>query len=203
MVNSFLRQGRAITIAQIHAAIAIVLWSAGGWAQGAVHQASRPQSAIKSLTINEQNASELNRLKEYPNLEVLSISCLEDLQALPEAIGELTHLKEFRIENGNGCIMNVRLPKSFGKLHSLQTLVLQGAMVHAPDFAAMPNDVRNLPTGMSQLKNVTELNLSADGLTKVPDFVAGLAGLQTLDLTFNWLSDLPRLLESFAESETG
>lgn len=46
-------------------------------------------SMTKTLTITDQNANLLNRLKDYPNLEVLSIVCIESLQALPDDIGRL------------------------------------------------------------------------------------------------------------------
>jgi hypothetical protein len=57
-------------------------------------------ASTKTLEISEQNAKLLQNLGDYPELEVLSISCIEELQSLPDSIGQLTKLKELRIDNG-------------------------------------------------------------------------------------------------------
>ena len=44
-------------------------------------------SKATTFTIDESNADLLKKLKDYPNLEVLSIQCLESLKALPDEIG--------------------------------------------------------------------------------------------------------------------
>src|ERR1039457_4788211 len=81
----------------------------------------------KTLEIAGQNAQLLAQIGDYPDLEVLSISCLEDLQSLPESIGSLKKLKELKIDNGNGCSMNPVLPETMGNLRSLQKMILYGA----------------------------------------------------------------------------
>src|SRR5438874_926228 len=83
--------------------------------------------SAKTLKISDQNKSLLQRLGNYPDLEILSISCIEDLRALPDSIGKLAKLKQLIIDNGNGCSMNPLLPESIGNLHLLEKLVLYGA----------------------------------------------------------------------------
>jgi hypothetical protein len=69
-------------------------------------------ASSKTLEISETNATLLDHLGDYSDLEVLSISCLENLQSLPDSIGKLMRLKELRIDNGNGCSMNPVLPEA-------------------------------------------------------------------------------------------
>jgi hypothetical protein len=78
-------------------------------------QTAIPQS-VRVLEISRQNASFLKQIGNYPDLEVLSISCLESLQALPDSVGKLAKLRELRIDNGNGGAMNPVLPESIGNL---------------------------------------------------------------------------------------
>jgi hypothetical protein len=86
-----------------------------------------PAASVNTLEISEENASLLENIGGYPDLEVLSITCVEDLQSIPDSIGKLTHLKELNIDNGNGCSMNPILPETIGNLSSLEKLVLYGA----------------------------------------------------------------------------
>src|SRR5271169_624128 len=88
---------------------------------------SHAASSVKALEISERNASLLDHIGKYSNLEVLSITCIESLKSFPESIGKLTKLKELRIDNGNGCSMNPILPETIGNLRSLEKLVLYGA----------------------------------------------------------------------------
>ena len=68
---------------------------------------------MEIYTVNE-NEELINELGNYPNLEVLKIHCLEDLQVLPDAIGTLSKLKELNMDEGNGCAMNPSFPKPLG-----------------------------------------------------------------------------------------
>jgi hypothetical protein len=86
-----------------------------------------PAPPLKKLEISEENAGLLNKIGDYPELEVLSISCLEELTFLADTIGKLTKLKELQIDNGNGCAMNPALPESIRNLKSLEKLILYGA----------------------------------------------------------------------------
>src|SRR6476646_8020288 len=81
----------------------------------------------RAIEISEENARLLDKIGDYPDLQVLKISCVEELRSLPDSIGKLTKLKELIIDNGNGCSMNPLLPESIGDLGSLEKLVLFGA----------------------------------------------------------------------------
>lgn len=169
-------------------------------------QAQAVPSTIKTLEISEQNAALLERLKDYPNLEVLSIRCVEASQALPDSIGTLRELKELRIDNGNGCSMNPVLPESIGNLQSLEKLVLYGAQDPRPvgdTFGPQPTERHRFPKSMSQLKNLTYLDLGRNGLEEVPSFVKDLPRLKELRFAWNMnVKALPPFLGELRELRT-
>jgi Leucine-rich repeat (LRR) protein len=157
----------------------------------------RPAASVKELAISDQNESVLKHLEDYPALEVLSMECLESLQSLPDSIGDLPKLRELRIDNGNGCVMNPSLPESFGNLHSLETLVLYGAQDprFGDESGPQPQERHPFPKSMSQLKNLTYIDLGRNGFEEVPSFVGDLSNLRELGLGWNNLqraANIPR-----------
>ena len=123
------------------------------------------------------------------NLEVFAFACLEQLEELPEEIGNLRKLEELIIDNGNGCGMNVRLPRSFGKLQNLRILRLYGAL-DARD-SGRSRTIKSLPDTLGDLRRLEVLDLGRNGLTVVPPAVARLSNLKTLRLEYNDLRALP------------
>jgi Leucine-rich repeat (LRR) protein len=161
---------------------------------------SAPAStAVKKLEISDENAQVLQHLERYPDLEVLSISCLEGLPAIPDSIGQLTKLRELRMDNGNGCSMNPVLPETIGNLASLETLVLYGAQ-DPREPGSQPHQRHRFPRGMSQLKNLTYLDLGRNGLQEIPLFVRDLPKLKQLGFGWNMnLKEVPSFLTELRE----
>jgi Leucine-rich repeat (LRR) protein len=163
-------------------------------------------SRITTLTIREENASLLKKLKEYQNLEVLSITCVESLQALPDDIGQLKKLRELSMNNGNGCAMNPKLPESIGSLHALEKLDLYGAQDPRPvgkHYGPQPTQRQEFPESMSQLQALTYLDLGRNGLEEIPAFVKNLIHLKELGFGWNMkVRNLPRFLGSLPELQT-
>jgi len=112
----------------------------------------------KKLEVTSTNRQRLEELEQYPNLESLSISCIEDLRVLPDSVGQFKKLKELNIDNGNGCAMNPVLPESIGNLTSLETLILYGAQ-DPEGPGPQPGRRNEFPRSMSSLKRLTHLNL--------------------------------------------
>lgn len=131
-------------------------------------------------------------LGKLVNLEVFAFACLEQLEALPEEIGSLRKLEELIIDNGNGCGMNIRLPRSIGKLENLRILRLYGALDARDSGQAAGNrNIKSLPDSIGDLRNLEVLDLGRNGLTAVPPAIARLSNLKTLRLEYNDLRTLP------------
>ena len=159
-------------------------------------------TAVKKLAIADGNADLLQHLERYPDLEVLTISCAEGLQAVPNSIGRLTKLKELRMDNGNGCSMNPVLPETIGNLASLETLVLYGAQ-DPREPGSQPHQRHKFPRGMSQLKNLTYLDLGRNGLQEIPLFVRDLPKLKQLGFGWNMnLKEVPSFLTELRELDS-
>jgi len=169
------------------------------------HLQAVPSASIKALAISEQNASVLEHLQDYPDLEVLSMSCLESLKSLPESMNTLRKLRELRIDNGNGCAMNPVLPEFIGNLRSLEKLVLFGAQDPrsvGDEQGPQPGERHKFPQSMSQLKNLTYLDLGRNGFEDVPAFVKDLPNLRELGLGWNELKEVPTFLSNLRDLRT-
>jgi hypothetical protein len=110
---------------------------------------------------------------------------------LPEELGQLRNLRELIIDNGNGCTMNVRLPRSVGQLSSLRVLRLYGALDPRDLEEKRPVKSRPLPDTLGELQGLEELDLGRNGLGSVPPQVASLKGLKKLALDYNEIRQLP------------
>ncbi len=165
-----------------------------------LEQALRESEKAKRLALAPKDGDEAAlKMKHLPpglgklvNLESLEIACLESLEDLPEEIGKLTKLESLVIDNGNGCSMNVRLPRSIGQLQNLRVLRLYGALdgrdIGEPARSA---GSKVLPDTLSNLQRLEELDLGRNGIRGVPPQVAGLRGLKKLSLDYNDIRDIP------------
>ena len=105
------------------------------------------------------------------------------LAALPEAIGQLSQLRELHAD------MNqlTALPEAIGQLSQLQNLDLFG------------NQLTALPKGFGQLTQLQYLVLSGNQLTALPEWFGQLAKLQKLDLDNNQLTALPEAIGQLSQ----
>jgi len=118
---------------------------------------------------------------------------------LPVSFGSLTSLKIFEI-----WYTKLRmLPKSFGSLKSLIKLTIQTDAILPDNF--YPDTMKNLksiteiningfnkvPDFIAELKNLTSLDISHNKLVKLPDFIGKLTKLKTLNLHSTWITDIP------------
>ena len=165
-----------------------------------LEQALREPAKAKRLALGPKDGDEASlKMKHLPpglgrlvNLEALEIACLESLEDIPEEIGNLTKLESIVIDNGNGCSMNVRLPRSIGRLGNLKVLRLYGAL-DGRDIGepARSGKSKVLPDTLGQLQNLEELDLGRNGIHALPSQVASLRGLKKLSLDYNDIHDLP------------
>lgn len=136
------------------------------------------------------------------NLEVLSFACLEQLETLPEEIGNLRKLEALIVDNGNGCSMNILLPGSIGKLENLRVLKLYGALdAREIGQPASPSRIKSLPDSIVNLRKLEVLDLGRNGLPAVPPQVSRLSNLKTLRLDFNALRAVPAFVGNLENLE--
>lgn len=162
-----------------------------------LEKALREPEKVKRLVIQSGDME----MKHLPaglgnlvNLESLEMACLEKLEDLPEEIGKLRKLESLVIDNGNGCSMNVKLPRSIGQLERLRVLRLYGALDgrdvgNEPSPRAAKN--KALPDTLANLQSLEELDLGRNGIQGVPREVGSLRGLKKLSLDYNDIHDLP------------
>src|SRR5215204_5197249 len=143
----------------------LVLGAAGALRQeegafDSLEKALREPGKVRRLAIQGGEDPEMKHLPpglgRLVNLEALEISCLEKLEDLPEEIGQLQKLEELVIDNGNGCSMNVSLPRSVGRLASLRVLRLYGALDGRDVGAAGPARNKVLPDELAELQRLEE-----------------------------------------------
>jgi Leucine-rich repeat (LRR) protein len=144
-------------------------------------------SEEEGVSAGKHLPSALWRLKR---LKTLYISCFEGLEALPEEVGNLALLEALIIDNGNGCSMNISLPRRLEDLKALRVLWLYGTL----DASSFSNeDPRSVPKPLllPNLPNLQELDLGRNGLQDVPADITRLSGLRSLGLSFNDLDSIP------------
>lgn len=170
-------------------------------------QAFRAPAKVRRLVIQKEDPGMRHlppRLSALVNLEVFEISCLENLEDLPEEIGELRNLEELIIDNGNGCSMNVSLPRSIGRLGKLRVLRLYGALDPRDADSGRPARrarSRRLPDTIANLTRLEELDLGRNGLRSLPPQVASLRRLKRLGLDYNDLREIPPFVGNLTNLE--
>lgn len=179
-----------------------------------LEKALREPEKVRRLALQAVEDPEMKHLPpglgRLVNLEALELACLEKLEDLPEEIGQLQKLEELVIDNGNGCSMNVRLPRSVGRLSNLRVLRLYGALDPRDLEEKRPVKSKALPDTLGGLEKLEELDLGRNGITSLPPEVASLRGLKKLSLDYNeiralpsFVGDLPNLQELSVNANGG
>lgn len=150
---------------------------------------------VTILTV-QKNDPEIKNLSpkigKLKNLKEFTIMCMEALEDLPHEIGNLKKLESFIIDNGNGCVMNVKIPASIGELKNLKILRLYGAIdPREGNTPAPPSRIKKLPKTITKLENLEELDLGRNGIKALPPEVASLKKLKKLSLDFNEIHEIP------------
>ncbi len=125
--------------------------------------------------------------------ETLKIGNCFFLKALPEEIGELSHVKSLSLDISFSLSA---LPSSFGKLTALENLSLIGCCNLTPGGIA---PLQHL-TGLKTLK--TYSNRANDKMIKYPDFLCNLTSLKNLELFSSSIETLPDALDNLTNLET-
>ena len=170
-------------------------------------QAFGAPEKVKRLVIQNEDHEMKHlppRLGTLVNLESLEMACLEKLEDLPAEIGKLRKLEELIIDNGNGCQMNVSLPRSIGQLENLRVLRLYGALDARGIGSGEParrSRSKSLPDTVARLRRLEELDLGRNGLRSVPPHIASLRRLKRLGLDYNDLREIPPFIGNLTNLE--
>ncbi len=162
-----------------------------------LEQAFRTPGKVRHLVLKKFDPEMRHlpaRLGTLINLEKLEMSCLEKLEDLPVEIGKLRKLEELIIDNGNGCQMNIAVPRSIGQLENLKVLTLYGALDPreiGSEQPLRPSRIKRLPPTIANLRNLEELDLGRNGLRSVPVEIASLHKLKRLGLDYNRVREIP------------
>jgi Leucine-rich repeat (LRR) protein len=141
------------------------------------------------------------------NLKILEIHCLEKLEDLPVEIGQLKKLERLIINNGNGCVMNIKLPNSIGQLQNLKELTLYGALdaayfIRQDSIEKTKNPlsvVKYLPNELSNLKNLEVLDLGRNGINYFPPQIEHLIHLKSLLFEYSQIKAIPAFISNLHE----
>lgn len=162
----------------------------------------------KSLVEDFSLPPSIGRLK---NLRVLNLpaSGSKSSLELPDKIGDLVHLEEFR------CTSIASLPPTIGRLVNLKDLSLKNTM----GLTELPEEIGELtclgrltivgslestpfPPSIGKLKNLKYLNLSKlSDLLELPEAIGDLVGLTELNLHRTKITSLPPAIGRLANLE--
>ncbi len=119
---------------------------------------------------------------ELENLKELKIE-YAPLKSLPETIGNLKNLKKLEIK----LTLLTSLPESIGNLENLTTLLINGKKIEIPETLSKLEKLRSLrivatledfPSVITQIKNISRVDLHIPSCKKLPD------GVEKLDTLF-------------------
>ncbi|XP_048436934.1 disease resistance protein RPV1-like isoform X1 [Pyrus x bretschneideri] len=163
---------------------------------------------LKNLKIinlsHSHDLTESPDLSKVPNLEKLILVNCRKLSQIHPSIG---HLERFSLVNLENCKKLQYFPRDFYKSRSVETLILKGCsglkmlddslggMVSLTTLQACHTRVRQVPSSIVGLKNLTFLGLRSCGLTDdaIPKDLGSLFSLEILELDANLFYILPSL----------
>jgi Leucine-rich repeat (LRR) protein len=124
-------------------------------------------------------------LRSFPDANTRFVSSLNpsgNVEALPEALGELTQLESLNIAN-----------------LGIQNLEVIAKLVHLKELNVSHNQLEQLPSSILQLRALEVLNLEGNRLSNLPDEFAQLTQLKALNLSKNLLATLPPVLSKLPQ----
>lgn len=163
------------------------------------------QKVVVSLSVRFNNLSEFPEkfTKNLTNLTKLNISH-NLINELDKGFGALVNLRELVVDKNQidqfpdciGDLINLRIISARGnRILSIPDNFVNLVNIEDLDFSG--NKMKSLPESLGKLDKLKHLRLSNNELRSVPKCVTeGLAGLETLDLSQNYISDLTEPLSN-------
>ena len=149
-----------------------------------LNEALKNPLLVKELIINSQKVDDFEVIGQFKNLEILEISECSIL-GFPNSISELVNLKVLRFNwNGfRGKNDNVSWKYEIKKICNLNKLEVLDLSYY--------NTIIKVPSNISCLKNLKELNLSTSIVFKLPNNIYKLKNLEILNIGQTGISILP------------
>lgn len=143
-----------------------------------------PEKVIRFQGYRIEDAARLARIREFRNLQSLSIS-LSNVEHLIPRLAELKDLQEISFQACN----ILEFPEGILSLSHLRSLSLGN------------NGLRTLPDGLCNLVKLEKLGFSQNELKRVPDKIGQLTGLKVLGLSYNQIEAIPECIGELAQLE--
>ena len=153
---------------------------------------------MQTLNLSSNQLTALpESLGQLTHLQTLNLS-YNQLTALPESLGQLTHLQSLDLSYNQ----LTALPEPLGQLTHLQTLELSfNQLKTLPESLCLltqlsgllitDNQLVGLPAAFGQLADLRVLSLAGNRLTSFPNSLCELKNLRSLGLTKNEIQVLP------------
>lgn len=149
--------------------------------------ALKEQTHLKEWHINHTRIEALPAyVKLFQAMRILDLP-KNQISHLPAEIGCLKNLKELNVSFNH----LKSIPPELGECENLEKLDCSGNL-----------ELTELPFELSNLKQVTFVDLSANKFSSVPICVLRMSSLQWLDISNNSLNDLPQDIDRLEELQT-
>lgn len=164
--------------------------------------------SILSFANNPEKVRELNFRQDLDSIEVLNLEWCS-LQKLPPAVYKMKNLKVLMIRSNPIDITNLNLCENLPHLEALdisniqlKTLPLEIMELNRLKvLGCSNNELHQIPTSISLLRNLEMLDLSSNKLQHVPEEITRLKKLKILKLHHNFLESIPERIGMLNELE--
>ncbi|XP_077200639.1 leucine-rich repeat-containing protein 2 [Paroedura picta] len=147
----------------------------------------KEQTYLKEWHVNNTKITTIPAyIALFQELRILQLSS-NQITDLPVEIGCLKTLKELNVSFN--CLKTI--PPELGNCENLEKLDLSGNL-----------ELEELPFELSNLKQVTYVDVSANKFPSIPICVLRMSSLQWLDISSNSLKDLPQDIDRLEELQT-
>ena len=165
-------------------------------------------TSLEALEIEETKLTDVSPIEQLVNLESVDLF-KNPIEFLPENLGNLQKLEYLALSYNN--IKNVKPVSSLTNLKELyfhsnnvEDISPIKNLVNLTRFGAQGNQIKDI-SAVTNLVNLTYLGLNQNQIEKVPEDFVNLKKLQTCELLYNNISNLPELkgLDSLDEMWIG
>ena len=161
-------------------------------------------TSLETLEIEETKLKDISPVEQLVNLTSLAVR-VNEMKSLPENIGNLQKLESISfIHNNVQDIIPLKsltnLKRLFFNYNQIEDISPIKDLVNLTNFFAQGNKIKDI-SAVTNLVNLTYLGLNNNQIEAIPEDFVNLKKLQTCELDYNNISNLPDLqgLDSLTE----